>query len=504
MSEQNENLWSFPDATKHPTDCKIITDEELKEAVISLWPTQGGVAHIPFTFSSIPYWSQSFSGAVSNYLRNDLQPLDTKTDPNYQAQVKENIKMGLEKWAEASKGKIEFHEANVGLHSPGISFYFADDETLAKQKIAAYTQLKLDNNGDLNQVAVVFPRAPSFWNLAEQDDWDRADNVNTITHELGHAIGSEHFHEYPEMKTKLMNMENGVFCSVMPYFSKIRTQQNKCSSKCNPPFAANPGPLDERFIQVNYQDKSSNCKRINSTALAANNLHAFLESSVISGMHTGISTFAANLSIKPDEPIFSNKSAHMIADGALLAAIIYLEFPIYTTAAFTASAATKYLSDNFLKLLPSPLHSLLISNYSSFALNLSLGLYEGLSLYPLLTTLLSRTAGSMIGTAFGSTIGHFNAFLINKISQAVYAHWPFQLPQMENQMIIPTELNEITIHQAQKLIVANESGEDIPQSNEPGFFSSIYTFFNENIKNPIQNRLAFGEREEEKYDLKMT
>lgn len=421
MSKENSisNLWSLVERDNHSPDCSLVTDEELEQAIFTNWPSENGVAKIPYTFDPAPYWMQPYTRAFFSYFKLGLHSLQKNADAVYQQHVKENIKLGLQKWEEASNGTLQFYEAKLGLHSPGISFFFADDKALRTRNAAAFTQQKIDNNGHLEQVAITYPSRPSFWDMENKGPCARADHINTITHEEGHAIGLEHLHD-PELRSKLQNMKDGVFLSVMPYYSLINPGKNPCGSTSYPPFAAMPGCLDERSVALNYKvNENTPGNNISRIFYDQNVVNTFSESAVLSGIHSALYQISANLKLSGDQSFFSKKGAQLLADGATLGILIYLDFPKATTASFTISAIAKYLPETLQEQLPTVIRQILASNYPLLALNLSTVIYEGRSIKPLIANLIAGGYGTVIGSEVGAKIGQLNAFITNKVSNTI-------------------------------------------------------------------------------------
>lgn len=427
----NNDPWNQADLSLHHPNCDAIKDEQLKDAIISKWPAdQDGIVRIPYTFSGLPYFLQPYQNSISYYKDYKLKPVNINADPQYINNVKSNIEKGLKSWENASGGKLQFYEDKLGITSSGLSFYLADESVLQKQNIIAFTQFKMNNEGFIDQCAIVFPGAKQFWDLNANSAEVAADNINTITHEIGHAaIGAQHFHEFSSMRNTLQELDDGVFCSVMPYQFSIHTDKNECKDHCSAPFATLPGPLDERFLQINYKNNIPPKRGIDDYFMIMNVKNALYNSLVTEAASQGIYAYVSNLYFKPDVKLFSDTASHLITDGASLAGMVYLRCPIASLGLFALGVSAKYLPETVTNKIPQPIKAVMNSSYTSMALELGaigLSLYQGKNMMPMLATKLANKVGSMTGSAIGDQVGRLNAYLTSKLAQKVTAYWPFQ------------------------------------------------------------------------------
>lgn len=151
--------------------------------------------------------------------------------------------------------------------------------------------------------------------------------------------------------------------------------------------------------------------------------NAFVENTIHLGINQGIYSSLSNLSSKSDEKIFSSKTAHLIADSAFLAGMVYLECSPTSIAAYILSAGSRYIPDLLLSEIltdkfSEPVKAVLSSNYTPTVLGLAaIGwqIHQGASLTPMLASKLAADLGGLIGGEIGDKIGKINARVANPI-----------------------------------------------------------------------------------------
>lgn len=503
--QQNKVTWSFPDLSLHQPNTESITDAELKQAVISKWPAdKNGIVKIPYRYSGGPYFGQPYEGSIPAYLNYGIKPVNSCGDSAYLNKVKGNIENGLKSWEAASNGKIQFYEDKLGLHSSGISFYLADEASLLNEHIRAFTQIKMDNHGYLDQVSIVYPDSQKFWDVNGKSNVEVAKDVRTIVHEEGHgAIGFDHPHSFENIRANIKNMPDGVFASVMPYQFLIKNEKNRChpvpdtGDQCNPSHATLPGPLDERFVQMNYKDNIPPERGLDDYYIQMNVKNAALGSSISSGAHQGIYSFASNLALQqPEVKTFSDNTAHLIADGAMLAGMAYLGFPLLSLGAYAVGAGMKYLPEgvtaSITDKIPEPIKAVYNSPYTSVITNIgpyAWAVYQGKDIVPMIATQLANDVGGKVGEYVGDKVGKANAYvtntITNKVSQGLAYLSPF--PNDEDYVVNTNEVNADKTLSSQE----NESSAPSPSQNQ-SMFSSAFSFFK-----TIPSHIAQGVKLEE-------
>lgn len=451
MMRQISNEERSFNGTRHQPDCSAISDAQLQKTIYSHWPIENGKTKIPYSVSTTPFWLSASPLVLYNYfvlgepiIKNMISPIHL--DEKAENQLRNSLKISLNQWQSISNGTIEFVEAtDIYPWSRGIYAFVVNPDSMGNVA-SAFTLRKIDNNGEIKQAFIFFPNNQLLWGM---------ENELMLPHELGHALGFEHLHLYPDIRKQIENTPDGVFCSVMPYPAAVSTNVSSCHPEyiddCLPPYLTSPGSLDERMIKIAYQNESMNTtltkRKIGDYILNASD--AFISSMAIAGAHKACSSMLSHLAVRPHKPLIPEKASHFIVDASLLAAVIYLEFPIWSIATYTISTATKYLPETILDKSPKAIKFILTSNYSVWLINLSSTYFQGQKIIPLAATSIVSMCGSFTGTIIGYGIGRGSAWLINRIPQAITAKY------FSNEPIEEIELQEMN------LINQEEDGDDI-------------------------------------------
>lgn len=447
--QTREQRWNFPDLEKHQPDCSQVTTQEILDLIYTRWAMKNGCATIAYTFNSMPYFLQPFKDAVSRfYVEKIFKVSDPDIHPMVSENIKINIRNGLTAWENASHGTIKFIEVeNPGWRFNGISFYLGNNQVLKQDNIAAYTQIKVNNWGFLQQVGIVFQDDYYFWST-EKSNHKILDDRNTITHEIGHAIGAEHLHLHPSILDKIARTPDGVYCSVMPYINKISNSFNQCNHHCTTSFAGLPGPLDEHFCSAVYNDDFVP-QQVN-YHLVQNTMNAFYEGLVFSSAK-GFCNSAFTHMMKPSSArLLSPVQAHFLTDVLFVSGMIYYRFPQSYLNSFLVNALIQYLPNQIFSYLPTPIAAIIKNQLHKMVFSLGCAAYEGFNFYPFLQTFAAGLAGSVMGSTFGDTAGKIIAGQASKV-------WKW----------------------------ISDTPEDIPSTRPPS--RSHYSFFKATIEDASQN-----------------
>ncbi len=396
----------FRKADRHTPDCSAITDAQLQQAIASRWPVVDGVARISFGFSSKPLWSSATNLINIRYwpeqIQNDLAEMMQTT-----------LRFSLKIIEKASLGKIEFIEdKNIHVFSRGIFFYLSGDENkFFADEMSAYAHRKIDNNGFIQQAYIFMPSNAKYW-----DQQASITFVYIWIHEIMHALGFKHLHEFSDMRSLLQNMQDGLYCSVLPYPEKISTAISKCTTHCNPSYAVYPGPLDNRLLQLAYvNDTLSTDHRDMYRNYFVNSIDIAISSFFLAILYKNIFTFFTHILHTDNQPILTNKMAALLTDFTFTAAIYFLEIPLWLIQLFAITTAIKYLprvnglSDD----AKTALESLGI-----VALNLGITCMRGQQLLPLIFAIEASLMGTFIGNGC-NYIGRLLATTTNQASRLI-------------------------------------------------------------------------------------
>lgn len=417
--------WQFPDLAAHNPDCSVVSDDSLKQAIFANWPVSNGVVTIPYTFSSSAYYFvDDFLLQISTYLHWGLKPLTM--DSAHEKVYKASVEIGLDRWVQASNGTLAFNEVSFWEFlnkKRGITFNLGSNARLNAKGAGAVTMILQDNNRHIRQAAIYYPNAIDLW--PTNDTGLAAWNANAITHEIGHALGFNHFHDYQSILQPLQQIHDGAYCSVMPYDSYFVNTDGECKSACNPAYAIFPAKLDSRIFSLASQENYPRCSVLfNKKSLLwviHNGLAECVNSYSYSFLHSSVRAFTENLSVKPGTMLLSKTTASLIADSSFLAATLYMEgIPNWSSTVFLATAAAKYLPDSFLDHLSPTVKTIVTSNYSIYVLNGAIALSQGSCVIPMTVSMLSSQAGSFIGIVLGQAVGYLSAKFICVVPKAIY------------------------------------------------------------------------------------
>jgi hypothetical protein len=407
----------FPDQEKHHPDCSAVTDTQLKQALMSRWPSEGAVTTIPFGFSSTPLWGD-FYALAANY-----RYLPERLEGEQGELVKDTIRFALNKWTNASNGTLKFvEEDHSTLFSSGIFFYLGGTEkhfSTTPPISGAFTHLRIDNNGYINQAFIFLPNDKYLWENKLQNPWP----MKTWTHETGHGLGFAHLHEYDDVKNILRQTKDGEYCSVMPYENEIYTDTSRCREFCIPSYAVYPGQLDSRLVKLSYVTSAmtygSQEQILN---YLINGIDVGVYSLLAVAAHTTVKAFFSNLAFYKNRPLLPKKAAMLLADAGLFSAIILLEASPWARGSYAITAATKYLPEIILNEIPPQMKAVLISNYSLYVFSAVRSFEQGQLPLPLAWSLGMSTFMTYTGQ-YVSALGKLSAWAMNQIPQAITLRW---------------------------------------------------------------------------------
>ncbi len=232
--------WHFLASGPQP-NCSVISDSELLSVVDK--PLHSGLIFYSFksfySYSNLLRYPGIQNIFISNLFQEIMEFVDTQKS-------KIALRMILSEIERLSVGRLKFVEDD---NAPVKLFFQFTLEKRLGYVGEQYSGITQKIMGMSNQIGGVISIAPVN-NMLESS--------YIIAHEVLHALGFNHLHEYPALKEKLLEIPEGLFCSIMPYPEKIKTNINTCKTNCNMsfwgnkidiPFAILPGPLDIRLIR---------------------------------------------------------------------------------------------------------------------------------------------------------------------------------------------------------------------------------------------------------------
>jgi hypothetical protein len=410
-------------------NCSAISNEQLQEAIAANWPVSQGFTLIPYGFSAAPFLLDAYyqeSGMQDFILGANNHTLLDRLRPK--------IREVLDDWADLSQGALQFTEVTrAGLLARGIFFYFADLQLFTQNKILGLTIRRFDNNAQLMRSFVFLPQDELFW------DVDRyPSGLRTAYHEVGHALGFDHLHEFPAMQKLLNETVQGVFCSVMPYIKQIETHVSQCLA-CIPSFAVEPGPLDEELVGLSFI-QGRRTPHFNSQLFGEDVRYNAIELTVFSFLtiflhHSFFNAVFHCSSNRQNSPL-PKVASLLVADVGLLAAMLYLGLPPSLANVYLATGLLKYLS--FFH-LPSGLNSVLSEELSLSLFNVACIYNQGQLFRPLAFS----TLYSVMGTYLGSRTFSFIQDLISQLNQKLGLTTTLfglpQAPSLNRMAVLPVE-----------------------------------------------------------------
>ncbi len=217
-------------------NCSAVTDDMLEQ-------TRGAVWRQP---RSIVY---SFRSHYSDKRLRNLNATYQHVPKNVTSpQFQQLVKVSLAQWERASSGLIAFrHKEELTWYEEGIHITTCGSrENFKKYKVGGVAYMPR-NERWRHRVTLCFAE-----NSIEQDS---IKSRHALSHEIGHALGMPHFHDYADIKDSLRNTPLGVLCSVMPYRKKIATAVSHVSGVAR--YAYAPGPLDQRWLNRFYSQPAA-------------------------------------------------------------------------------------------------------------------------------------------------------------------------------------------------------------------------------------------------------
>jgi hypothetical protein len=376
----------FLDKSTHKPDCSKITDYELTKAIYGRWED----TTIYYSFSTLPFQTQRWFRSKEFYT-------STTSIDEMGEQTVLFISDILDTWSAASNNTLKFvHKTSVHPFSQAIYFIFVSSHYLSLHTAQARTITFQDTNKYIKQSYIYLSNNKTTW----LDPYSHNDLIYTVTHELGHSLGFEHYHEFYSMFEKLTQISDGVFCSVMPYTSEINTSLSRCYSDCNPDYAIHPGQLDYRIVSIAYQKNftpliypivflSNQWENIGYCKILLNFpeaiLREFCNSFLLTALHQTIFYVLRNLPKEKNKKIFTEINAHFISNISLTFLLNSLNASTITIVLYTLIYCYEYKKQSNLKL-------------SQYFLNIALGIDPKGTI----ETALPSLACSILGTFSGS------------------------------------------------------------------------------------------------------
>ncbi len=203
---------------------------------------------------------------------------------------KQLVQMMLLKWQEACGNHVEFqYVSNPTAEQNGIIFAACDKFYKAKG-ITSYSTMShaAEQIEELKQVVICLPSEITTYL-----------DLRVLAHEIGHALGFEHFHDVPSVKQRLMSTSQGLGCSVMPYVQEIISEKNFCQSDAfcrNKTFSVFPGPLDEKLCTKIY-DGSIDFKKIEPLSIRNKYYLSMSYGLLNGGLEQFFSTFLSSIAL---------------------------------------------------------------------------------------------------------------------------------------------------------------------------------------------------------------
>lgn len=406
----------------HHPDCDIPSDA-LKSLIFGKFPTSSdGVTRIPYTFFGQRHVHPGSLSEVGVSLRLSSLPVPK----GYQALLRSIITNAFDVWSKIADNKIVFYEADNRFEAKGLRFNLSPTDELNNLGAGALTLVNMDNSGNIGFSDIYYPAEEWFWEQVQLGDtWA----FGIIFHEMEHALGVST--DWPEDSVAMQTLretKDGVFCSIMPYYDRVKTDVSSCNHDCNPYMAKYPGPTDVKLLNMAYNSgEFPKCVPISSYAapnewlsFAHNAADIILTSALTSASYEVVVGYGKNLKFNKDtQASVPENVVHLVADAGMLGAMIYMEMPWYQCTAFGVTAATKYLPDFAMKKLPEKLQTFLKSGYPLYAANLVNTVRRGFCIIPLVASsglsMAATWAGRCLGGGIGKKMGEGTSYVVRKI-----------------------------------------------------------------------------------------
>lgn len=210
--------------------CPQLTSEEISQVVSSRWASTSQITTINYTFdlNSIPE-------TLKNTFTTDSPKATIKALSSINSARIDDI---LRRWQTACNNKILFNYVEkLDVNQKGITITAC--ENLSKGYAITYSN---HIEGFFQNVFLCLPDTSTNFDL------------KAASHEIGHALGLEHFHDVASI-TKKLSGEEGQICTVMVYTQLISTPQNNCTNAdycLNESYAVYPGPMDSQVCTALY------------------------------------------------------------------------------------------------------------------------------------------------------------------------------------------------------------------------------------------------------------
>ena len=216
-----------------------LTPNEILNATLHHWPSTQKITNIPYSYDLSIIPQQLKDSARSKYSQSSFAPLNTDSI-NWLQKV-------LHEWEKSCENTIKFiYVGKISSNTfPGIVIANCDD----LGDINGYWQ-QVFTSGQFQFGLVCIPS--NYYDAAGKL---MPYNIRTISHEIGHAIGLQHFHDVESIRVYSQNSPEGMGYSVMPYLDEIESDTNLCEKMdacLNTTYAVMPGPLDAQMCQAIY------------------------------------------------------------------------------------------------------------------------------------------------------------------------------------------------------------------------------------------------------------
>jgi hypothetical protein len=371
----------FPDlADKHP-DCSRISDGQLVSLTMNKWES----TTIPYSISETePNWVDSIN-TVNGFKDLHAAPIDTEI----RDAVERSIALAFDKFTALTNGKFKFQKKNTfqnrtpffsDVFSRGITFMLPASERVIADTTNAggFTLIRMNNNGYLRDTAIYLPNDRHYWHFDPINYLHYAWLHQTISHEIEHALGILDWTPKVYMLDRLSQIQDGVYCSVMPYPNLISTPISSCNVStltCDPPYAIFPASLDKRWFDLVYErqfwqapdysigqmpDQPKENFNLNSNELIKFAFFFTLWHQILLSLLTGYAS-------KTGHQERNTKLANLIADSALMVTMVACEMPWEAELIFGMTSLNKYIPDRMLSNIQPAVKWAATTSYNNFS-----------------------------------------------------------------------------------------------------------------------------------------